>query len=532
MSNSDLPKGWVIAKIGDVAAKAVQRAPANDDEFIYVDIGSINRDLKIISEPQKLLGKDAPSRARKVINTGDILVSLTRPNLNAVALVGRDLDNQIASTGFEVIKPIIVDSRYIFSIVRSNPFIEAISGKVQGALYPAAKSDDVRGYEFFLPPLPEQHQIAAKLDDLLAQVGSIKTRLDAIPKILKRFRQSVLAAAVSGKLTEDWRGLHGFQLDWKEFKLGDVVKIDRGSSPRPIKEYITESDDGVNWIKIGDANDSDKYITSTREKITREGATKSRHVLPGDFILSNSMSLGRAYIMKIEGYVHDGWFVLRLPSYVNSDFFYYLLTSSSVQDQFTNLAVGGVVQNIRSELVKQALVKIPSLEEQVEIANRVEQFFSYADLIEQRGKDAQARVNHLTQSILAKAFRGELTADWRAQNPDLISGDNSAEALLKRIQQERTAENTKSKTTKVKKKSSDSMTPKQIISVYEVLNAAGRALSGQELLANAGYPSDASTQQLEQFFLDIRQQLELKTITRNRRENSDQDWFEVNTPEG
>lgn len=122
-----IPLGWVEARIGDVAGKTAQRIPADDEEFIYVDIGSIDRNVKQIKEPQKLIGKDAPSRARKVINTGDVLVSLTRPNLNAVALVSDDLDNQIASTGFEVIKPISVDSRFIFSIVRSNSFIEAIS---------------------------------------------------------------------------------------------------------------------------------------------------------------------------------------------------------------------------------------------------------------------------------------------------------------------------------------------------------------------------------------------------------------------
>jgi type I restriction enzyme S subunit len=330
-----------------------------------------------------------------------------------------------------------VDPSFFSYFFKSRCYWDQITEFSSGIGQPNVNGTKLKSLKVPLPALPEQQQIAAKLDELLAQVDSIKTRLDAIPKILKRFRQSVLAAAVSGKLTEDWRGLNDLRIDWKEFKLGDVLKIDRGSSPRPIKQYITESDDGVNWIKIGDASDSDKYITSTREKITKEGATKSRHVLPGDFILSNSMSLGRAYIMKIEGYVHDGWFVLRLPGYVNSDFFYYLLSSSSVQDQFTNLAVGGVVQNIRSELVKQALVKIPSLEEQIEIANRVEQFFSYADQIEQRVKDAQAHVNHLTQAILAKAFRGELTADWRAQNPDLING----EALLARINAERKANN-------------------------------------------------------------------------------------------
>ena len=114
------------------------------------------------------------------------------------------------------------------------------------------------------------------------------------------------------------------------------------------------------------------------------------------------------------------------------------------------IAVGTGVKHYRVGDVSELQVPVPPLEEQTEIVRRVEQLFAYADQIEQRVKDAQARVNHLTQSILAKAFRGELTADWRAQNPDLISGDNSAEALLARIRAEREAVAGKPKTRRKK----------------------------------------------------------------------------------
>ncbi|EAQ1336078.1 type I restriction endonuclease subunit S [Salmonella enterica] len=290
-----------------------------------------------------------------------------------------------------------------------------------------------------LPSFAEQKIIAEKLDTLLAQVDSTKARLEQIPQILKRFRQAILAAAISGKLTDKWRKLTDLQTIWKSHSLGELVTIDRGSSPRPIKDYITTDENGVNWIKIGDTKEGEKYIRSTKERITKEGSKKSRKVTPGDFILSNSMSLGRAYIVEIEGYVHDGWFILRLPENIDKNYFYYLLSSSQLQTQFSSLAVDGVVQNIRSELVKQAIVNIPPLSEQHEIVRRVEQLFAYADTIEKQVNSALTRVNSLTQSILAKAFRGELTAQWRAENPDLISGENSAAALLEKIKAERAA---------------------------------------------------------------------------------------------
>ncbi|MDV1856300.1 restriction endonuclease subunit S [Citrobacter freundii] len=304
---------------------------------------------------------------------------------------------------------------------------------------PGLNRDDAYDLNIALPPLAEQKIIAEKLDTLLAQVDSTKARLEQIPQILKRFRQAILTAAISGRLTDKWRKLTDLQTIWKSHTLGELVTIDRGSSPRPIKDYITTDENGVNWIKIGDTKEGEKYIRSTKERITREGSKKSRKVTPGDFILSNSMSLGRAYIVEIEGYVHDGWFILRLPENIDKDYFYYLLSSSQLQTQFSSLAVGGVVQNIRSELVKQAIVNIPPLPEQHEIVRRVEQLFAYADTIEKQVNNALSRVNSLTQSILAKAFRGELTAQWRAENPDLTSGENSAAALLEKIKAERAA---------------------------------------------------------------------------------------------
>ena len=117
---------------------------------------------------------------------------------------------------------------------------------------------------------------------------------------------------------------------WEIKKLGEVCIVERGSSPRPIEKYQTDSADGVNWIKIGDTKGVDKYIYKTKEKITKEGAEKSRYVKEGDFILSNSMSFGNPYIMKTDGYIHDGWFVFRLPDYLDKDYFYYLLSVLSL----------------------------------------------------------------------------------------------------------------------------------------------------------------------------------------------------------
>lgn len=158
--------------------------------------------------------------------------------------------------------------------------------------------------------------------------------------------------------------------NWKIYKLKELYDIKRGGSPRPIEKFLTTDPDGINWIKIGDAKIDSKYIEETKEKITVEGAAKSRFVEEGDFILSNSMSFGRPYIMKTRGCIHDGWLVLkeRQDGLIFKDFMYYILSSENVYSQFKNAAAGGVVSNLNIQRVENVIVPIPpTLAEQQEI---------------------------------------------------------------------------------------------------------------------------------------------------------------------
>ena len=157
---------------------------------------------------------------------------------------------------------------------------------------------------------------------------------------------------------------------WECFLLGERVKIFRGGSPRPIEAYITSSADGVNWIKIGDVKEGDKYITSTQEKILQSGASKSRAVHVGDFILSNSMSFGRPYILAVDGCIHDGW--LTIQNYDNcfiKEFLYYLLSSEKIYNQYIAMAAGSSVKNLNKEKVSSVVVVCPANTEQQLIAN-------------------------------------------------------------------------------------------------------------------------------------------------------------------
>lgn len=154
-------------------------------------------------------------------------------------------------------------------------------------------------------------------------------------------------------------------------KLGEDATILRGGSPRPIEDYITDSQDGLNWIKIGDVKPDDKYFRKTAEKIKKEGLTKTRQVKKGDFILSNSMSFGRPYILDIDGCIHDGWLVIQdYQETYDMQFLYYVLCSDGVKDQYIAMAAGSSVQNLNKEKVANVILNAPaSLEEQSAIAS-------------------------------------------------------------------------------------------------------------------------------------------------------------------
>ncbi|SEJ54304.1 type I restriction enzyme, S subunit [Azotobacter beijerinckii] len=430
---SELPKGWTVAPLGEVCGQPAQRVPSADEDFTYIDIASIDRERKVISEPQRLPGAEAPSRARKVVEKGDVIVSMTRPNLNAVALIGEEHNECIASTGFDVLKPIEVEPRWIFAAVRSAQFVDAMCDKVQGALYPAVKSADIREYEIPLPPVAEQTRIAAKLDELLAQVDTLKARIDGIPALLKRFRQSVLAAAVSGRLTEEWRSAarkgpedQGFAYPLR--RLGLLARfIDyRGKTPEKV-------DSGIPLITA--KNIRPGYISREPREFIRPEAYEGwmTRGIPqvGDVLITTEAPLGNVAVIDIKEMFALAQLAICLQfneSFLSS-FAAIALQSPLLQEELVRRSTGTTVKGIKASVLKEIDLPAPSIDEQTEIVRRVEQLFAFADQLEAKISEAKTRIDRLTQSILAKAFRGELVP----QDPD----DEPASALLERIQARR-----------------------------------------------------------------------------------------------
>ena len=189
------------------------------------------------------------------------------------------------------------------------------------------------------------------------------------------------------------------QTEFELFELDELFEIKRGGSPRPIEDFFTENEDGINWIKIGDVAEGTKYITSTKQKIKPEGLKSSRLVEPGDFILSNSMSFGRPYIVNITGAIHDGWLVFKQKSNnLNKDYIFSILSSDYVKAQFLKSATGGVVKNLNIDKVKKVIIPLPPLSIQEEIVAEIE---GYQKIID----GAKAVVENYKPKI-------DIDADW------------------------------------------------------------------------------------------------------------------------
>jgi len=226
----------VFATIGDVACEPVANTgPKEGADFTYIDIGSVDREAKVIIDAKTLSASEAPSRARQVLRADDVLVSMTRPNLNAVARVPASLDGAIGSTGFHVLRSQWMEPGFLHYLVQTTNFVDAMCNVVQGALYPAVRPADIAKFSFRLPPRAEQTRIVEKLEELLGSLDAAVAELKAAQRKLTHYRQSLLKAAMEGALTEAWRSSPSPcpRSGQGEVGRGSLLPSDKSTPPQP-----------------------------------------------------------------------------------------------------------------------------------------------------------------------------------------------------------------------------------------------------------------------------------------------------------
>ncbi|MAD02433.1 MAG: 4'-phosphopantetheinyl transferase [Pseudoalteromonas sp.] len=447
------------------------------DKIRLIQIRDYKSDHNIVYIPK--------DKAKRFVSTTDVMIGRYGPPIFQIL---RGLEGAYNVALMKAVPKMgVLDNEYLFHYLNNRDiynYVNAASDRTAGQS--GVNKAHLEKYPVGLPPLAEQKVIAEKLNKLLAKVDCIKARLDAIPDTLKRFRQSVLAAAVSGKLTEEWRTNKELKSASEILKELSVFRektfqeeIQNGNKETKrlqakVKKHAPEFpevelpaswewtsfmssmervvdchnktapyiDKGIPLIRTPDIRngkislDGAKYISQdTYDYWSRRCPPKS-----GDIIFTREAPMGEAGIVPKGTTLCMGQRMMLLrpmKEFVNPNYILLNILSLNFQQRMQESAIGTGVKHLRVADVEGLTYPLAPFKEQAEIVRRVEKLSAYAEKVEAEVNAAQERVNKLTQSILAKAFRGELTAKWREQNPDLISGDNSAEALLAKIKAER-----------------------------------------------------------------------------------------------
>jgi len=440
MSLNNLPVEWSVQKFEKVVYKIVGGGtPSKSNPEYYqgnipwMSVKDMNKN--ILEDTVDHITQDAiDNSATNLIPKGTPIIA-TRMSLGKVVVA--KFDSAINQDLKAIFFGKYIDNNFFVYWYRS--LAKLIESLGTGTTVKGIRLEVINNFDFPVVPLVEQQEIVRQLDVMLAQVEQIKARLDAIPAILKKFRQSVLADAVSGKLTEEWRNN---QIDIVSWTLGElrefIEKPIYGTSAKSSKEGAVPVLRMGN-LQHGEIDWSDLVYTSDATEIKKYDL-KLNDLL---FNRTNSPELvGKTSIYRGDkDAIFAGYLIrVRCLSNLDPEFLNYHLNSHIGREYCYRVKTDGVSQsNINAQKLIAYPLNCPSIEEQKLIVKLVKEYLGLVNRIEATVQSAQKRVNLLTQSILAKAFSGELTAEWRTQHQDLITGVNSAEALLAKIQSEREA---------------------------------------------------------------------------------------------
>lgn len=485
---SELPQGWVNAEFGNLnkfSSRNIDPSKYPDEVFELYSVP-----IFPTGKPELSLGKDIGSTKQQV-QSGDVLVCKINPRINRVWVVGEKTKfRQIASSEWIVMRAERHDPRFLGRYFSSSEFRELLCTDLTGVggSLTRAQPKRVATYEIPLAPLAEQKRIADKLDALLARVEATRERFDRIPALLKRFRQSVLAAAFTGKLTEgfcernkstpvkemiesielpprpnrfssrteeimdgDYALAVGDPLreipnEWRWIPLVDIARMESGHTPsRSHPEYWGGK---IDWIGIADARDwHGKTIPETYQKTNKLGIENSAaRLLPKDTIcLSRTASVGYVVRMGKPMATSQDFANWTCTDAINPDWLKYLFMAET--DAIYRFGKGSTHTTVYFPELMAFHVALPPIEEQDEIVRRIEALFALADKVEARYTTARAQVDKLTPALLAKAFRGELVD----QDPT----DEPADQLLARLREARASEPVKKRGRKARENAHD-----------------------------------------------------------------------------
>ena len=381
---------WEQRKFEEIAVRSSvicsdDTLPRVEYEDIVSGTGRLNKDI---------YAKQS-SKSGIVFHQGDVLYGKLRPYLQNWLLPTFD---GLAVGDFWVLQPQNADSSFLYRLIQSRQFDE-VANQSTGTKMPRADWKLVSKTVFSIPSnISEQAAIGTYFTALDSLITLHQRKFEKLTNVKKSMLEKMFPQ--NGSSYPEIR-FKGFTDPWEQRKFSELVQIERGGSPRPIDDFITDAPNGLNWVKIGDAPTQGNYITKTAEKIRPEGLSKTREVHPGDLILSNSMSFGKPYIMGIDGCIHDGWLLIRNTYGVfDLTFLCHLLGTPQMLSQYRSLAAGSTVNNLNKELVGNTYVTIPSITEQRVLGAYLEQLDNLITLHQRELEKLQ----NIKKSMLEKMF--------------------------------------------------------------------------------------------------------------------------------
>lgn len=433
MSDFSIPSEWVFTKLSDITDKIVSGGTPSkaipsyfEGDIPWMSVKDLSKN-DLNDTIDHITQEAVVNSATNIIPKGTPIIA-TRMSLGKIIVVNFDTAiNQDLKAIF--LAKQINQSFFVYWYKSQANLLESLG---TGTTVKGIRLEKLN--ELILPLMPkaEQEKIAELLDSHLMQVENIKARLNAIIPILKKFRQSVLVDAVSGQL------INNQPINDSDFKkiseLDLTIKTGPFGSSLHKSEYITNGIPVINpsHIKHGKIFPSNE-VTITQKKYEE---LKAWILKSNDVVIGRRGEMGRSAVVKVSDkfLCGTGSVIFRPNSSINSDYLSLCLRSTSAINYFNQSSVGSTMVNLNQKIINDLTIYMPDVEVQEKTVNQVEQLFAFADNIETQINNALQRVNHLTQSILHQAFTGQLTADWRAKHPELITGDNSAEKLLEQIQ--------------------------------------------------------------------------------------------------
>lgn len=574
-SNISLPFGWLEIPLKDICIPIdkVKPADAPEDTIHYIDIGSIDNSKNTIVDSKEYLGEDAPSRARQVVQSGDVLFSTVRVYLKNIAQVQEKHNGYIASTGFTVIRPVhIVNKDYVFFYTLTQQFLKPLEKAQRGVSYPAVRDSDVFAQKIPLPPLNEQNQIVKELKTLLTNLDEGVKAVEHTQNQLKRYRKSILKSAIEGELSKEWREEYKGDIEsaselleriskerrdkweveelatmeargkppkndkWKEkyklperlsdtklpelpkhwvwTSLAEIGGLNRGKSKhRPRNDPNLYGGD-YPFIQTGDVREADGVIRDYKQTYNELGLAQSKLWPKGTLCITIAANIAETAILGFDSCFPDS--VVGFTTNANNcNTFYIEYFLRTARENLERYAPATAQKNINLQILGLVAVPFPPKAEQDFIVKELKRQFSYIKGLENNLDEEYEKFGLLKQSILTQAFEGKLAPQEKYDEPvvDLLSRIKEVQGAIVKGKGKKNKSNrgggSVAKSKKIERKT-----------IFTVLTEQNKPLTPEDVFTKAGFIKD-KIEDIDAFYEELRKELGNRRIMQERPNNAD-----------